>query len=406
MTQKNQEHREGRENPGLEDNPQSEEKEVTRCLNEGYRNAHQLYVDITVSSDQQEEHEESPMLIKFLKHQAVPVGWKQAVNHSDCKPQPVEVIPACHSSSQWGHLRESSQTGKEKEISMVKDYREINMPADKPMQVAQVAAYELPDWAEDKSLPSGWFPGSYDNEHISVMDSVYGNSVIPVGGRTEVNDLPAGWMQFGNAQRSDIALPAVSLVTSRSCLTPGGERSFLLDYEKDANGCSQEEGLQLGVREQLGQKAEPGTAATLTDTTNPVNRKSKTADKSNLPAGWKAQKSSAMAAHHPHGDITMAVSMTDQVAEVRMAEEGPLYTKTDSEAAKVAKDERSGWTEETTLPAGWFLVTQAKGKKQKRTVHVKTKSRKSGSTGSVIQVLCQPYLGQDRLFVTKHIDIM
>ena len=59
----------------------------------------------------------------------------------------------------------------------------------------------------------------------------------------------------------------------------------------------------------------------------------------------------------------MSVKETEETAEddsqVRMAEEGPLYTKTDSEAAKVAKDERSGWTEDTNLPAGWFLVTQA-----------------------------------------------
>ena len=67
----------------MQDNPQSEEKEVTRCLNERYRNAHQLYVDITDSSNQHEEHAESPMLIKLADYEypdwaedkSFPAGW-------------------------------------------------------------------------------------------------------------------------------------------------------------------------------------------------------------------------------------------------------------------------------------------------------------------------------------------
>ena len=147
---------------------------------------------------------------------------------------------------------------------------------------------------------------------------------------------------------SGITLPAVSLVTSRSGLSPGGERSSLLGYEEDVGEWSQEEGFQLEVRDQL------GTAATHTDPTHQVNRKSKTADKPNLPAGWKTQIG-ALATHHPHGDTTMA-EVTVPAGEVEVIAEDDSQVRTaeaDSES-KVDKEESSGWTEGKNLPADWF----------------------------------------------------
>ena len=153
----------GGENHGLEeDNLQTEDKEVTQLngLNEIHQAAHCLHIDITVTPAQQKQHDE---------HQTNPVGCKVAVSRPDytipvgwnhVEVQQVKVdpnySPTCQSDRQLGHLRDPSPTGKEKDIDTLKNCREINVPATKPVKAAEVANNEDTGWTEDRNLPNGW----------------------------------------------------------------------------------------------------------------------------------------------------------------------------------------------------------------------------------------------------------